>query len=165
MSTLCFPYYLTTTQGCASRISTTNPNSMKYQVRFHIEFLYSQTGEWIPWFIYAEQHQYQQKKFCFIQLHSKKIKCEYQVRSTDQGRSRERADPQLTNLRCTTSTTASLQPQSKPYFGGFINCPGFSRRQKQISFLLIYFLYSYAYYEFPPVSFLWSLKCEKIYRC
>lgn len=90
MSTLCFPYYLTTTQGCASRISTTNPNSMKYRVRFHIEFLYSQTGEWFPWFIYAEQHQYQQRNFCFIHLHSKKIKCEYQVRSTDQGRSRER---------------------------------------------------------------------------
>lgn len=165
MSSLCFPYYLTTIQGCASRISTTNPNSMKYQVRFRIEFLYSQTGERIPWFIYAEHQQYQQRNFCFIQLHSKKIKCEYQVRSTDQGRSRERADPQLKNLRCTTSTTAPLQPQSKPYFRGFINCLGFSRRQKQISFLLIYFLYGYAYYECPPVPFLWSLKCAKIHRC
>ena len=90
MSTLCFPYYLTTSQGCASRLSTTNPNSMKYQVRFHTEFLYSKTGEWIPQFMYAEQHQYQQRKFSFIQLHSKKVKCEYEVRSTKQGRSRER---------------------------------------------------------------------------
>lgn len=122
------------------KISTTNPNSMKYQVRFHTEFLYSKTGEWIPQFMYAERHQYQQRDFCFIQLHSKKVKREDKVRSTKQGRSRERAGPQLTNVRCRTSKTASLHPQSQPHFRGFTNCPGFSRRQKFHSCLLTFFM-------------------------
>lgn len=140
MSTLRFPYYLTTTQGFASRISTINSNSMKYQARFHTEFLYSKTGEWIPQFMYAERHQYQQRDFCFIQLHSKKVKCEDKIRSTKQGRSRERTGPQLTNVRCRTSKTASLHPQSQPHFRGFTNCPGFSRRQKFHSCLLTFFM-------------------------
>lgn len=133
---------------------------MKYKVRFHTEFLYSQTGKLFPWFIYAEQHQYQQRNFCFVQVHSKKVKCEYKVRSTDQRRSIERAGPQLTNLRCRTSTRASFHPLSQSHFRGCINRPGYSRRRKFHACMK----YGYAYCECPLVAFPWSLICEKTYR-